>query len=170
MIGVVTCTLCREEFPGPGLQCDGCRGLPRDGSPAIGVGPPSLVVPVATVPPSRPRPKSLDPRASMTRVEMRMADVLDLRVRQGEVSSWWFEHIVFKTGADRTTYRPDFVALLPDGSLEIIETKGGHIWEDARKSFKAAAAMYPFARWRMLQWVDDEWRTVYDFNHERAGR
>lgn len=107
--------------------------------------------------------KSTDPRDKMTSVEKRMADVMDIRKRLGDVVDWWFENITFRTGAGRTYYRPDFVAMLPNGSIEVTEVKGKHIWDDARDRFKSAALMYPFARWRMLKWEDDDWRTVYDF-------
>lgn len=110
-----------------------------------------------------PVPKSSDPRSRMTKPEVLMAQQLDVRVRLGEVKCWWFEAVSFRVGIERSNYRPDFVALLADGTLEVTEVKGGHIWEDSVKSFKAAVQLYPFARWRLLQLVKGEWRTLHDF-------
>lgn len=107
-------------------------------------------------------PRSTDPRDRMTKAEQHMADVLDLRKRQGEIVEWWFECMTFRVGAGRTHYRPDFVALLADGSIEAIEVKGRHIWDDAKVKFKTAAMLYPFARWRMMQLVDGEWKKLFD--------
>lgn len=104
----------------------------------------------------------------MNETEKRYASVLEMRVRAGEIKRWWFGSIVFRTGAGRTTYKPDFVVELPDYSIEVHEVKGAHVWDDAREKFKTAALLYRWARWIMLQWVDGEWKTVYDF--ARGGR
>lgn len=106
------------------------------------------------------------PRPKMTQVEQRYAAVLEMRKRNGDIRDFWFEAMAFRVGAGRSVYKPDFVARLPDGTLEIIEVKGARIWEDSKVKFKAAAVMYPCFTWRMLQWVDGEWKTLYDF--ERA--
>ncbi|MDR3353374.1 MAG: hypothetical protein LBO00_10330 [Zoogloeaceae bacterium] len=46
--------------------------------------------------------------------------------------------------ADNTRYTPDFLVLLPDGVLEIHETKDGYIREDGWLKLKVAAGMFPF--------------------------
>lgn len=111
--------------------------------------------------PKQREPKSTNPRATMTRVEMRMADLLDMRKRQGEVQTWFFEAITLRVGTDRCTYRPDFFVLLADGSVEVIEVKGAHVFDDSRVKWKTAKLLYPCFRWRFLQWIQDEWREVY---------
>lgn len=107
--------------------------------------------------------KSTDPRDRMNGTEKRMALILDMRKRAGEIVEWWYESVTFRVGIERSHYRPDFVCNLPDGSLEIVEVKGGFVRDDARGKFQAAARQYPFARWRMLAWVKGEWRTIADY-------
>jgi hypothetical protein len=111
----------------------------------------------------------VDPRERMTETEKRMANVCESRIRAGEVQKWWFEDLVFRVGADRTTYKPDFVLLLTTGELEVIEVKGAQKWEDSLVKFKAAAREYTFARWRMLEWNEGQWRTMYDYAPQTAG-
>lgn len=73
---------------------------------------------------------------------------LHLRARQaaGEVVEWWYERWTFKL-ADDTRYTPDYVVLLASGELEVVEVKGGHIWEDGKVKPKVAAEMIPLRFW-----------------------
>lgn len=116
----------------------------------------SSVLPIST-------PKPISPNATMTEPEKRMAVALDERKRAGELQAWWFEAITFRVGIERCRYTPDFVALLADGSLEVIEVKGEKKWDDAIVKFKAAVLEYPIARWRMLEYAAGEWRTLHDW-------
>ena len=106
-------------------------------------------------------PKTTDPRDRMTQVERRMADVLEMRKRSGEVREWWYEALKLRVGLDQSWYIPDYLVLLTDGSLEVIEVKGKQVWEDSRVKWKAAKMLYPFMRWRFIQWCDGEWREMY---------
>lgn len=77
----------------------------------------------------------------MNKAEARYAEMLRIRQLAGEILRWWFEGWKFKL-ADKTYYTPDFVVQLPDGTLEIHETKG--FWEDdARVKVKVAAKEFP---------------------------
>ena len=69
-------------------------------------------------------PTSTDPRDRMNQTERRMADVLDMRIRSGEVLEWLYEDVTFRVGADRCRYTPDFVARLQNSAVEIVEVKG----------------------------------------------
>lgn len=74
--------------------------------------------------------------------EMAYAKQLCLRELSGEVAWWKFEAVKLRL-ADNTTYTPDFIVMLADGSIEFHEFKG--FWEeDARVKIKVAAEMYPF--------------------------
>lgn len=73
-----------------------------------------------------------------------------------EISGWWYELMTFKL-ADRCSLQPDFTVMLPDGSIEMHEVKGGKtvkqahgpVWtywaeEDARVKLRTAARLIPF--------------------------
>lgn len=95
-----------------------------------------LPVAVGTV-----EPPELNP--AMNKTEAEYAGMLDARRLRGEVAWWRYEAITLKL-ADNTRYTPDFLVLLPDGVLEIHETKGGYIREDGWLKLKVAAALFPF--------------------------
>lgn len=48
--------------------------------------------------------------------------------------------------AANTHYTPDFATLDKAGILSIIDTKGGHTWEDAQLKMKLVARLFPFLR------------------------
>ncbi|WP_205189151.1 DUF1064 domain-containing protein, partial [Burkholderia sp. LMG 13014] len=77
------------------------------------------------------------------KTEAEYAGMLEARRLRGEVAWWRYEAITLKL-ADNTRYTPDFLVLLPDGALEIHETKGGYIREDGWLKLKVAAALFPF--------------------------
>ena len=80
---------------------------------------------------------------AMNKTEAEYAGMLEARRLRGEVAWWRYEAITLKL-ADNTRYTPDFLVLLPDGALEIHETKGGYIREDGWLKLKVAAALFPF--------------------------
>jgi hypothetical protein len=59
--------------------------------------------------------------------------------------------------ADKTFFRPDFLVIATDGTLELHETKG-HWEDDARVKIKVASEMYPWFLFRAIQKVKGEWR------------
>ena len=82
--------------------------------------------------------------------EARYRDHLEMLVLAGEVRLFWFEAIRFRL-AERFNFTPDFFVILPDWTIEFREVKGRkgetfYAKEDAVKSIKAAAALYPFFR------------------------
>lgn len=70
---------------------------------------------------------------------------LQLQQQAGEVLWFRFEGMKFRL-ADNTFYTPDFNILLPDGSLEMHDTKGSRaiFSDDAKVKIKVASSMYPF--------------------------
>ena len=78
----------------------------------------------------------------MNRLEEAMAEHLKMLVKSGEVLVWWFEGITVRL-AKATRYTPDFLVMLPDGTLECWEVKG-HWEDDARVKIKVAAEHFPF--------------------------
>lgn len=91
----------------------------------------------------------------MNKLEKRYSEHLNLLKAAGEVHEWWFEAFKFKLTEDRCTFTPDFLVQLPDGTLEVRETKG---WfrEDAKLKLKLMAALFPF-RCFLVKEVKKSW-------------
>ena len=76
--------------------------------------------PAADLPKAKGRKRAAEER--MNRGEARYAQILTARQAAGLVSAWWYEGMSWRL-ADETHYRPDFVVLLPDGTMELHEVK-----------------------------------------------
>lgn len=118
---------------------------------------------LAAAPATPKEPKSTDPRSRMNQTELRYSQILDARLRTGEIIEWAFEDLTFRVGLERTRYTPDFFVRLPNGALELHEIKGARTWEDARVKFQAAAKQYPWVTWRMWVWEKGEWTERYHY-------
>ena len=95
----------------------------------------------------------------MNKGEAAYALILDQRLAAGHIVAWWFELLSIRL-ADSTHYKPDFLVMLADGTLEIHEVKGRKrgkatsdgtraadtFWveEDAWAKVKIAAGVSPF--------------------------
>lgn len=86
----------------------------------------------------RARPRQVP--GQMNKTEQRYAGQLDLLKHAGEIIDWRFEPFKLRL-AYRTFYTPDFVVILPDGAIRIIEVKA-HWEDDARVKIKVAAEVY----------------------------
>ena len=60
----------------------------------------------------------------MNKTEAEYAALLQARKLSGEVVEWHFEAITFKL-ADDTRYTADFLVLLENGEVELVDCKGG---------------------------------------------
>jgi hypothetical protein len=88
----------------------------------------------------------------MNRNETAYAQHLEVRRHAGEVIWFGFEPINLRL-AQKTYYRPDFLVMLSDDTLEVHEVKGSKrtsdgvipwMEEDARIKLKIAAEKFPF--------------------------
>ena len=86
------------------------------------------------------------PRGEMNNTEQRWARRLDA---SDQVLWWAYETVRVRYG-EKGWHSPDFVVLRLDGSLEVHETKGGHMTDAGRTRFKAGARAFPVARWLMV--------------------
>lgn len=93
----------------------------------------------------------------MNGTEERYAALLDARMAAGEIVWWKYEAISFRLAEYKCHYHPDFMLMLPDGTIEIHETKGGFTREDAQIKLKVAASMFPFFVFRKCVWSKGEW-------------
>lgn len=84
-------------------------------------------------------------QGEMNKTEKAYQRYLDERMVAGEIIWWRFEGIKFRL-ADNTFYTPDFAVMLPNGEIEIHETKGSlsFIQDDAKVKIKIAADIFPF--------------------------
>ena len=104
------------------------------------------------------------PRGEMNNTEQRWARRLDA---SEEVLWWAYETLRVRYG-EKGWHSPDFVVLRLDGSLEVHETKGGHMTDAGRTRFKAAARAFPVCRWLMVmqRGKRQAWGCKYDTGEE----
>jgi hypothetical protein len=76
----------------------------------------------------------------MNGMEKKYAAYLDIRKVTGEIKDWKFEPLKLRL-APKTYYTPDFLLLMPDGRIELHETKG-FMEEDAAVKIKVAREMF----------------------------
>ena len=72
-----------------------------------------------------PRAKGKRPRpaqSGMNKGEAAYAGVLEQQRERGVLVGWWYELLSIRL-ADNTHYRPDFVVMLADGTVELHEVK-----------------------------------------------
>ena len=79
------------------------------------------------------------------KTEARYEAYLEMQKRAGRIIRYDFEAVTLKLAKD-TRYTPDFMVMLPDGTIEFHEVKGA--WaifqDDAKVKIKVASAMFPF--------------------------
>ena len=87
----------------------------------------------------------------MNGLEKKYAAYLEIRKVTGEIVDYKFEPLKLKL-APATFYNPDFGVQMPDGKIELHETKSSHWEDDARVKIKVAAAMFGWFRFIAAQW------------------
>ena len=79
----------------------------------------------------------------MNQTEQSYADLLEARRIAGEVIRFEFESVTFKL-AEGCRYTPDFSVWLADGTMELVDCKGGGpMDEKSRVKVKVAAEKFP---------------------------
>lgn len=87
----------------------------------------------------------------MNKTEERYADVLQDLKKKGEIIEWWFERQTVVLSKDRCRYTADFMVLHTDGSLEMIDVKGGApVADDSLVKIKMAAEEFWMFQWTMM--------------------
>lgn len=98
--------------------------------------------------------KPIMPITKMNKTEFRYAQNLELLKRAGVIMDYRFDVLNFRL-AEKTFYKPDFIVVTKD-EFQIHEVKG--FWQDdALVKFKVAADMYPWFRWKAVQWIKGKW-------------
>lgn len=98
---------------------------------------------------------------SMNKTESDFARILEARQRRGEIIAFAYEGLRFKY-ADGLYYKPDFVVLIEDQPITIIECKGAHVWSRDRVRFRSCAAEWrDWFRFEFWQKKRGQWARVY---------
>lgn len=84
---------------------------------------------------------------TMNGTERRYSEMLDEQLAAGKILAWWFEPLKLRL-APKTYYDVDFLVMLSDSTLAIIEIKGTFIEDDAAVKFKTAREMFPMFGFR----------------------
>lgn len=82
----------------------------------------------------------------MNKTEARYASYLEQLRHLGTVVDWLYEPVSIKL-AINTHYKPDFIVILADGSMEVIDVKGSNknIQDDSLAKIKIVADLWWFA-------------------------
>lgn len=105
------------------------------------------------------RPRKPKIQGVMNKWESAYAERLEVAKKTGEVVSYHYEAMRLTLGF-KTTFTPDFMVITWD-EIQFHEIKGFRR-EDAMVKFKAAAAMFPWARWVMIEKTKIGWNTIMD--------
>lgn len=112
----------------------------------------------ATVSVARSRHGKRHVPGQMNKTEAEYADILHARVLAKEVVSWEFEAFKIRL-ALRCWYTLDFFVVLADGSIEVVDVKGGGpIEDDALVKIKAASESYWMFKFVIEQKTKDGWQ------------
>lgn len=84
----------------------------------------------------------------MNGTETAYAEILEARKRVGEVASWFFEAVTLKLAAD-CRFLIDFLVVLSDGTIEMIDVKGGGPI-DPKSVVKIKIAAEKFTKFRFV--------------------
>lgn len=100
------------------------------------------------------KPRGRHQPGVQNKLESQYALHLNELLAAGEIIWWKFESIKLKLGP-ACFYTPDFLVMLPDGTLELHETKG-FMQDDARVKLSTCKEMYPFPIW-IIRLVNKQW-------------
>ena len=96
-----------------------------------------------------------DKATRMNKTEAQYAEVLEIRLRAGEIYSWRYEPITLRL-ADDTRYTPDFMVIGALGQIAFHEVKG--FWrDDALVKIKVAAELFPEFKFFALRLEKGQW-------------
>ncbi len=72
----------------------------------------------------------------------------------GELYDWRYEPFNLRLASPKCWYRIDFLVINKQMEVELHETKGEKVWDDALVKFKVAARDYPWFRFCWVTKVD----------------
>jgi len=102
----------------------------------------------------------------MNKTERNYAGYLEKLKLNGDIIDWAHEPFNLRL-ADRTFYKPDFIVITSDRTIEIHEVKG-HWQDDALVKIKVAAENHPWFTFRAVFHEKGFWK-YRDFKSQKAG-
>ena len=95
------------------------------------------------VPPKRARAIPSSNVHDLNKLELEYEKYLWGLMLGKQIEKFWVKPMNLWLAPNKCFYRPDFMVQMPDGTLQIHETKG-HWEDDALVKIKVAASLYPF--------------------------
>ena len=87
--------------------------------------------------------KGVPAESKMNKLETRFAHHLEMLKRIGEIVDWKPHPMNLRLSGMKCWYSIDFMVITNDMTIELIETKGKQVWDDALVKFKTASEMFP---------------------------
>lgn len=110
-------------------------------------------------------------KPKMNKTERAYAAMLEMMKRNNEIIDYKFEGITVKLG-NGVRYTADFMVIRTTQkvgeyfdqrsvALELHETKGPYIRDDARIKFQCARTQFPWFKWKMMQLKEGSWSEIH---------
>lgn len=99
--------------------------------------------------PKRARGRTRRTPGKMNKLEESYSKELERRRLAGEIHAWAFEPMNFRL-AHRCYYKPDFMVIMADGTVEFHEAKG-HFEEQSKVRTKVVAEKHPWFVFRLVR-------------------
>lgn len=77
--------------------------------------------------------------------------ILEGRLLLGDINGYLVHRLKFRLAGDSTFYTPDFFVQLADGTMELVDTKGGIVQDTSQVKIKVAAEQYPMFGWLQVE-------------------
>lgn len=111
--------------------------------------------------------KAVNAKRARTRVRTKSGDMnkteaaYAIRLEQqrflGAIKDFWFQAVTLKLGFD-TRYTPDFLIQMPDGSLELHDTKGWDTEPAAAVKERVSSSMFPLFVFKEVRQHGGDWK------------
>jgi hypothetical protein len=140
-------------------------------NPGLSIGDSVSAVPFPKPQPIQEKPQNgkgvLRGKRKMNKTEAAYGKLLEAKKQRGEIIDYKWEGLTLRWD-DGMTYTPDWTvyeSVLPAEdrpfvSILLIETKGGHIYDDSKVKFRAARENWPMFRFEMWQTKKGQWMQI----------
>lgn len=113
--------------------------------------------PLKAINAKRARTRARTKSGEMNKTERLYADHLDDYRLRGVIVAYWFQAVTLKLGFD-TRYTPDFLIQMPDGSLELHDTKGWDTEPAAAVKERVSSSMFPLFVFKEVRQYGGDWK------------
>jgi hypothetical protein len=97
----------------------------------------------------------------MNKTETDFSHILEAQKRRGEILTYTYEGVTLSIGIG-CKFTPDFFVVVSHDPLRLrcCETKGRHIWDDAKVKYRVARSIHSWAEWQLWQKVGGQWSMI----------